>query len=151
MKNPINQIVLEGPDLSGKSTLYNMIHKATDYRWNIQDRSSLSMLIHAKLYGRSEFQHVESLKNELNNLNNFMIILLPNWNVIGKRFSKRGDEIQNLSSLRKLYDLFYDAANAQLSRHPHRRNSKSNLFEDLRPRGWVCSPLRFLSLSHVSV
>ena len=84
--NPINQIVIEGPDLSGKTSLYTMIHNKTDYRWNIQDRSSLSMLVHAKFYGREEFNHVECLNAEINNLNNFMIILLPDWSVISKRF-----------------------------------------------------------------
>ena len=110
MKNPINQIVIEGPDLSGKTTLYQNIHDKTDYRWNIQDRSALSMLVHAKYYGRSEFQHVESLKKELSNLNNFIILLLPSWEIIADRFTKRGDKIQNLASLRKIYLLFDEAA-----------------------------------------
>lgn len=108
--NPINQILIEGPDLSGKTSFYNRIHKLTDYRWNIQDRSSLSMLVHAKFYGRDTFNHVECLNSELNNLNNFMIILLPSWPVISKRFAERGDEIQNLVSLKKLYNLFLEAA-----------------------------------------
>ena len=108
--NPINQILIEGPDLSGKTSLYSHIHKLTDYRWNIQDRSSLSMLVHAKFYNRDTFSHVENLNAELNNLNNFMMILLPDWSVISKRFAERGDEIQNLSSLRKLYFLFQEAS-----------------------------------------
>ena len=107
---PINYIFIEGPDCSGKTTLYEMIHKSSDYKWNIQDRSALSMLIHAKYYGRSTFNHVEQLKRELYNLNNQLIICLPDWPVIVKRFTKRGDPIQNLSSLRKLYDLFSEAA-----------------------------------------
>ena len=108
--NPINQILLEGPDLSGKTTLYEKIHNLTGYRWNIQDRSTLSMLVHAKHYNREEFNYVENLNSELNNLNNFMIILLPSWEVISKRFAERGDPIQNLSSLKKLYDLFAAAS-----------------------------------------
>jgi len=118
MKNPINQISLEGPDLSGKTTLYNMLHEKTGYRWNIQDRSCLSMLVFAKLYGRSEFHHVERLKNELSNLNNFVIILLPKWSVISKRFVSRGDEIQNFTSLKRVYDLFKEATD-ELERLPN--------------------------------
>ena len=110
MKNPIYQIVIEGPDLSGKTSLYQNIHDKTRYKWNIQDRSALSMLVHAKYYGRSEFQHVESLKKELSSLNHFMIILLPKWETIVNRFQSRGDEIQNLVSLRKIYVLFEEAA-----------------------------------------
>ena len=65
--NPINYLIIEGPDLSGKSTLYQNIHDMTDYKWNIQDRSALSMLVHAKLYGRPEFDYIEALKKEINN------------------------------------------------------------------------------------
>jgi deoxyadenosine/deoxycytidine kinase len=107
---PIDYIFIEGPDCSGKTTLYEMIHKTSGYHWNIQDRSALSMLIHAKYYGRDTFRHVEQLKRELYNLNNQLIICLPDWDVIVKRFAKRGDPIQNLSSLRKLYNLFFEAA-----------------------------------------
>ena len=107
---PINYIFIEGPDCSGKTTLYEMIHKSSGYHWNIQDRSALSMLIHAKYYGRDTFRHVEQLKRELYDLNNQLIICLPDWEVIVKRFTQRGDPIQNLSSLHKLYSLFAEAA-----------------------------------------
>ena len=110
MSNPISYLIIEGPDLSGKTTLYEKIHNATNYRWNIQDRSTLSMLVHAKYYGRDTFNYVEQLKKELYHINNHMIILLPIWEVIAKRFAKRGDPIQNMISLRKLYDLFAEAA-----------------------------------------
>ena len=109
-RTPINQITLEGPDLSGKTTLYQKLHEKSGYFWNIQDRSSLSMIVYARLYGRSDYFHVESLKRELSNLNNIMILLLPDWSVIAERFQKRGDEIQNLVSLKKVYDLFSEAA-----------------------------------------
>ena len=107
---PIDYIFIEGPDCSGKTTLYEMIHKETGYKWNIQDRSALSMLIHARYYGRDTFSHVEQLKRELYNLNNQTIICLPPWKVIVERFQKRGDPIQNITSLKKLYDLFSEAA-----------------------------------------
>ena len=107
---PIDYIFIEGPDCSGKTTLYEMIHKETGYKWNIQDRSALSMLIHASYYGRDTFSHVEQLKRELYNLNNQTIICLPPWKVIVERFQKSGDPIQNITSLKKLYDLFSEAA-----------------------------------------
>ena len=107
---PINYVFLEGPDLSGKTTFYENLHKVSGYRWNVQDRSALSMLIHAKYYKRDTYRHVEQLRSELYNLNNIMIILLPEWDEIGRRFNLRGDPIQNITSLRKLYDLFSEAA-----------------------------------------
>lgn len=111
-------ISLEGPDLSGKTTLYNELHKASSYRWNIQDRSSLSMLVYARLYSRDDFFLVENLKNELLNLNNIIIILLPDWKVILDRFNSRGDEIQNFVSLKKVYDLFLEAVD-ELKNYPN--------------------------------
>jgi len=110
MTTPINKIILEGPDLSGKTTLYQSIHKATDYKWNIQDRSALSMVVFSKLYNRSDFFHVERLNEELNNLNNQLVILLPDWDIILNRFKVRGDELHDFISLKKVYDLFSEAA-----------------------------------------
>ncbi len=110
IKRPINYIFLEGPDLSGKTTFYENIHKASGYRWNIQDRSALSMLVHAKYYGRDTFRHVEQLRSEIYNINNIIIILLPEWEEVARRFNERGDPIQNITSLKKLYDLFAEAA-----------------------------------------
>ena len=118
INRPVNYIFLEGPDLSGKTTFYEKLHNASGYQWNIQDRSALSMLVHAKLYNRDTFNCTEQLRYELNNLNNIMIIMLPEWNIIAKRFNLRGDPIQNITSLRKIYDLFTDAAN-ELQSYPN--------------------------------
>ena len=106
VKFPIEKIIIEGPDLAGKTTLYNKIHEISKYRWNIQDRSALSMLVYAKMYERDTFHLVESLKQELFNLNNQIILLLPSIEVLSKRFQKRGDPIQNLISLKQLHKLF---------------------------------------------
>lgn len=78
----------------------------TGYRWNIQDRSNLSMICYARLYGRDIADHRRRLWKDLCNLNNRVIVLLPKWEVIRQRYDLRGDEIQNLSSLRSLYDIF---------------------------------------------
>ena len=118
LKRPINYIFLEGPDLSGKTTFYENIHKFSNYRWNVQDRSALSMLVHAKYYGRDTFCHVEQLRAELYNLNNIIIILMPKWNEVARRFNQRGDPIQNITSLKKIYDLFAEAAD-ELSDMPN--------------------------------
>ena len=106
VKFPIEKIIIEGPDLAGKTTLFNKMHDISKYRWNIQDRSALSMLIYAKMYDRDAFHLVENLKKELFNLNNQIILLLPSFEVLAKRFQKRGDPIQNITSLKKLHRLF---------------------------------------------
>lgn len=105
---PTNLLTLESCDCGGKTTLYNAIHKESSFAWNIQDRSWLSMLVYAKLYGRSTADHAKGLWSELSNLNNRMIFLLPPWEVIHERFNSRGDEHQNEESLKRLYGLFED-------------------------------------------
>jgi thymidylate kinase len=64
-----NQLIVEGPDCAGKTTFIEEVHRLTNYRWNIQDRSALSMLVYAKLYGRDTFFEVERLNRQIKNLN----------------------------------------------------------------------------------
>jgi hypothetical protein len=111
VKFPIEKIVIEGPDLAGKTTLYNKLHNISKFRWNIQDRSALSMVAYAKMYNRDTFHLIENLKKELFNFNNQIVLLLPPFEVLAKRFQKRGDPIQNIISLKKLYRLFTEFAN----------------------------------------
>ena len=111
VKFPIEKIIIEGPDLAGKTTLFNKMHEISRFRWNIQDRSALSMLIYAKMYNRDTFHLVENLKKELFNLNNQIILLLPPIEILSKRFQERGDPIQDLISLKKLHKLFTEFAN----------------------------------------
>ncbi len=47
-------INIEGPDCSGKTTLFNQIHKETNFKYNIQDRSCMSMYVYSKLYERDD-------------------------------------------------------------------------------------------------
>ena len=58
------------------------------------------------MYNRATFHLVENFKKELFNLNNQIVLLLPPFEVLAKRFQKRGDPIQNMISLKRLYQLF---------------------------------------------
>jgi hypothetical protein len=115
---PVNYLILEGPDLSGKSTFYNALHKKSGYAWNIQDRSSLSMCVHAVQYGRDIVQHKLNFDMELLNLNNKFVLLLPDFQNIVLRYSMRGDEIQSLDEIKKLYSAF-SAHASQLENFPN--------------------------------
>ena len=131
MKFPTNYIILEGPDLAGKTTFYNELHKASGYRWNIHDRSYLSMIIHANQYNRPDFIHKENFKHELLNLNNKLVILLPDISEIIARYKKRGDEIQSLESVTRLHSVFCDYAK-HLEKFPNVFVVKgSNLLENV--------------------
>ena len=106
IKFPISKIVLEGCDLSGKTSLYNSIHKRSGFRWNIDDRSSLSMCIYANQYDRDDYYLRKNLALELSNLNNHLVLLHPDLNIIHNRYLDRGDEFQDVDSLIDLHGRF---------------------------------------------
>lgn len=103
-------VIFEGPDLAGKTSFIQAVHKKTNYRWNIIDRSALSHVIYAQFYGRDDFFAKERLNAEIKNLNNRIIILLPPFEELARRFKIRGDEIQNLITIRQLHKMFSEAA-----------------------------------------
>lgn len=103
----LNTITLEGPDLSGKTTLYDSLHNKSNFRWNIQDRAEFSMLCYSILYNRADQDKWRArLASTLNNFNNHTVILLPTWKELQRRYSIRGDEKQTITSLKKLYNIF---------------------------------------------
>jgi len=102
----INTVTLEGPDLSGKTTLYNRIHKKTEYQWDIRDRGFLSRVCFARQYGRNVQHERSRLEKSLCNLNNRLIILIPDFETLEKRYHKRGDEIQDIDSLFTLHKIY---------------------------------------------
>ncbi len=106
MRVPVNYVLLEGTDLSGKTTLYNSVHKSTGFEWNIQDRSALSMLCYARQYGRDPHRWREQLREEINNLNNRLVVLMPDKDTILSRLAARGDEFQDEKSIVRLRDIF---------------------------------------------
>ena len=106
---PVKYVILEGPDCSGKTSLYSSLNKATSFVRNIRDRSYLSTLCYARLYDRPVVDELrECLKDELCDANNFFIVLLPEKDVILQRLRSRGDEFQDEDSLSRLYDIFAD-------------------------------------------
>tara|TARA_R100000008_G_scaffold86803_1_gene81742 strand:- start:3796 stop:4728 length:933 start_codon:yes stop_codon:yes gene_type:complete len=107
-KFPTQIVTIEGPDLSGKTTLYQKIHKKTNFLWNIQDRSFLSMICYARQFGRDTKSHRQGLKRELLNLNNRVIIVIPPKDELIRRLNVRGDEFQDKKSLCRLHSIFKD-------------------------------------------
>lgn len=102
-------ICIEGPDCSGKTTLYNLIHKKTGFKFNIQDRSFLSMYIHSKFYEREDASFwYDKLQQDLKSLNTLYVVLVPKESVLLERLKDRGDEFQNEESILKLRSMFFD-------------------------------------------
>jgi len=89
-------IYIEGPDLSGKTTLIREIHGATKYAYHLMDRSHVSRDLFARKYGRPTDP---MLDHEVNNLNNRYFILDPSEEIIVERYRTRGDEIHDLEGV----------------------------------------------------
>jgi thymidylate kinase len=106
----LKTVLFEGPDCAGKTSAYREVHRHTKFRWNIHDRSTLSMLCYAIQYGRDPEVWRRLLHEELSDLNNVMIVFLPPLRVILERLNQRGDEFQTVDSIAKLYQLFEDEA-----------------------------------------
>jgi len=95
----IDNIVLEGADCSGKTTLYEVLHGDTNYRYNIQDRSNLSMYVYSNFYGREDSNKwYNNFWKEIKSFNTLYVILLPSDNVIKQRILERGDDKQTVES-----------------------------------------------------
>lgn len=104
---PIDYVFLEGPDLTGKTTLYRSVHKATGYRYNLIDRSFLSRVCYSRQYGRSDLEDLRlSLRNELSRLNNVLVVLLLPVEELLRRLAVRGDELQDEKSIVELHRIF---------------------------------------------
>lgn len=117
MKLPTKQIVLEGCDLSGKSTFYGQFHKVTNFRYDVRDRGHVSRVIYPKIFGRDNSHESGELNRFLDDLNNIVVFLHPEWSVIAKRFAARGDEMHDLDSLRTTWDEF-NTQSLALRDHP---------------------------------
>ena len=107
---PTQNLFIEGPDCAGKTTLIKNIHSLTGYKWHIHDRSQVSRKIFREMYSRSLPSLDDDFHNEVFNLNNRFICLLPDFEIIKERFENRGDDIhKDIEDIRKVYDAFRDS------------------------------------------
>lgn len=113
-------INIEGPDCSGKTTLYNRLHKETNFKYNIQDRSCMSMYVYAKMYEREDyFVWFEKILDDLKRLDTLYVVLLPSVNTIIDRLRVRGDEFQNEESILKVRNLFFNLIKCGFGHFPN--------------------------------
>lgn len=117
MRLPTRQIVLEGCDLSGKSTFYGQLHKVTNFRYDIRDRGHISRVIYPKIFGRDNTHESGELHRFLDDLNNVVVFLAPEWTTVSARFAARGDEMHDIGSLRTTWEAF-NTQSLALRDHP---------------------------------
>jgi len=113
-------INIEGPDCSGKTTLFQRLHKKTSFKYNIHDRSYMSMYVYSKLYGRDDASFwYDKILQDLKNLNTLYIVLLPPEEVILERLKKRGDEFQDEKSIINVINIFKNILDEGLKNYPN--------------------------------
>jgi thymidylate kinase len=113
-------ICLEGPDCSGKTTLYNNIQKATNFKYNIQDRSCMSMYVYSKIQERDRTSFwFDKIIDDIKRLDTLYIILLPTEETILTRLKKRGDAFQDESSILKVRNHFLNLAKLGFGSYPN--------------------------------
>ncbi len=113
-------INIEGPDCSGKTTLFNQIHKETNFKYNIQDRSCMSMYVYSKLYERDDSSFwFDKILDDIKRLDTLYIVLLPSNSTVLERLRKRGDEFQDEESIIDVKRLFYNLVKCGFSNFPN--------------------------------
>lgn len=112
-------INIEGPDCSGKTTLYNRLHKETNFKYNIQDRSCMSMFVYAKMYNRDTTVWFDKILGDLKRLDTLNIVLLPPEEVILQRLSARGDEFQDTTSIIEVRNYFRNLVKIGFGSYPN--------------------------------
>lgn len=113
-------ICIEGPDCSGKTTLFNRLHRDTNFKYNIQDRSCMSMYVYSKLYERDDTSFwFDKILDDIKQLNTLYIILLPTEETILKRLQKRGDDFQDEESIIKVRNHFFNLAKVGFGSFPN--------------------------------
>tara|TARA_B100000212_G_scaffold325021_1_gene286342 strand:+ start:341 stop:1234 length:894 start_codon:yes stop_codon:yes gene_type:complete len=113
-------INIEGPDCSGKTTLFNQIHKETNFKYNIQDRSCMSMYVYSKLYERDDSSFwFDKILDDIKRLDTLYIVLLPSNSTVLERLRKRGDEFQDEESIVSVRSLFYNLVKCGFGNFPN--------------------------------
>lgn len=113
-------INIEGPDCSGKTTLFNRLHKETNFKYNIQDRSCISMYVYAKMYEREDSSlWFEKILDDIKRLDTLYVILLPSEETVLRRLKKRGDEFQDENSILKVRSYFNNIAKIGFGHFPN--------------------------------
>lgn len=113
-------INIEGPDCSGKTTLFKRLHEKTDFKFNIQDRSCMSMYVYSKMYDREDSSiWFDKILDDLKRLDTLYIVLLPAESVILSRLSDRGDDFQDESSIIEVRKHFRNIAKMGFGSFPN--------------------------------
>ena len=112
-------INIEGPDCSGKTTLFNRLHKETNFKYNIQDRSCMSMFVYAKIYGRDSSIWFDKIIDDLKRLDTLNIVLLPSEKTILQRLLQRGDDFQDEKSILNVRSHFRNLVKIGFGSYPN--------------------------------
>lgn len=107
MELEILKVCIDGVDLSGKTTLWNRLHKESGFRWKLEDRSFVTMAVYAIHHNRPKAaDYYRQLIEDLSNLNIRYVLFNPSYSLIEERYKKRGDDLYSLSSLSTIREIY---------------------------------------------
>lgn len=119
MELEVLKVCIDGSDCSGKTSLWNKIHNISGYRWKLEDRSFVTMVVYSRLHGRKKLpDYQRQLMDDLSNLNNKYVLVNPSWDTIESRYMERGDDLHDLEALRKIHGLYAEEIE-KISRLPN--------------------------------
>ena len=117
MRLVTRQVILEGCDLSGKTTFYNDFHRATGFHYDVRDRGPISREVYPQVFNRDNSHERGELHRFLDDLNNVIVLLMPDWSTVAARFASRGDMMHNPGTLRRTWEEF-NRRSLALQNHP---------------------------------
>tara|TARA_Y100000310_G_scaffold329469_1_gene399383 strand:- start:129 stop:1079 length:951 start_codon:yes stop_codon:yes gene_type:complete len=117
-----SQIILEGPDCSGKTTqfkeVWSKIQLDNNYQLLLNDRGLMSILAYG--IANNRFDNIESIQNEfLEYLNkNIVVYFSISLETLKERFAERGDELQKWEDIEKVWSI-YEKLKKRYEAHPN--------------------------------
>lgn len=110
-KEKFKIIILEGTDKVGKSTIYQALNRASNYKYFVIDRLTASGIVYDEVYHRdNRSEEIKSLETELSNLNTaevYLVYLFCDRHIQARRISQEDelstDRLKNLDFANSLY------------------------------------------------
>lgn len=102
-------IFIEGVDRSGKGSLMQAIHKATNYKHVIFDRGPISNMVYSAVYGRTNEEvqrEYEEIEEQLCNVNHVGIYIHCETSELIRRMKETNHEHVDFDLHKELFESF---------------------------------------------
>ena len=133
-------IFIEGTDRSGKGSLMQAIHKATNYKHVIFDRGPISNLVYATANGRltPELQsEYEDLEKQIAKTRHIVLYLECGTKELQRRMKETNHEHVDFASHKKLFNMYSTHTPLKVMKIDTTRRSPEEIVEILAERGII--------------